>query len=100
MKVEEVDFGKYVTVKEYGGIAFWMDDWARSIEEKYVEHFETDDSGEVFFGWEEVEVVSDSAVECYMVGDDRMFKFDISDLTAIDVNDFCGSCGQIGCGHG
>jgi hypothetical protein len=100
MITEEVDFGKYVTAEGYGGIAFWMDDWTKDIQEKYVEYFDSDDSGEVFFGWEEVEVISDSVVECYMVGDDRMFKFDISDLTRIDVNDFCGSCGQIGCGHG
>ena len=100
MKVEEVDFGKYVAVESYSGIAFWMDDWVKSIEEQYVEYFDSDDSGEVFFGWEEVEVVSDSVVECYMVGDNKKFEFDISDLTRIDVNDFCVSCGQIGCGHG
>lgn len=100
MKVEEVDFGQYVTTKDYVGIAFWVDDWAKDIKEEYVEYLESGDSGEVFFGWEEVEVISDSVVECYMVGDDRMFKFDIEDLTIVDVNDFCGSCGQIGCGHG
>lgn len=100
MKVEEVDFGKYVTVESYSGIAFWIDNWVKSIEEQYVEYLETDDSGEVFFGWEEVEIISDSVVECYMVGDDKMYRFDISELTRIDVNDFCISCGQIGCGHG
>lgn len=100
MQTIDVDFGQYVTAKDYGGIAFWVDNWSKDIKEEYVEYIESGDSGEVFFGWEEVEVISDSIVECYMVGDDRMFKFDIEDLTIIDVNDFCGSCGQIGCGHG
>ncbi len=100
MLAEKIDFGKYVTVEGYGGIAFWVDNWAKEVKEEYVEYVDSDDSGEVFFGWEEVEVVSDSIVECYMVGDNRVFKFDISDLTEIDVNDFCGQCGQIGCGHG
>jgi hypothetical protein len=98
--LEEVDFGQYVTTDDYKGIAFWVDNWAKDVKQEYVEYIETDDSGEVFFGWEEVEVISDSVVECYMIGDDRMFRFEISELTLIDVNDFCGSCGQIGCGHG
>lgn len=100
MVIEDVDFGKYVSVDGYKGVAFWVDDWAREVTEQYVEYINYDDSDEVFFGWEEVESISDSKVECYMIGDDRKFVFDLSDLTAIDVNDFCGSCGQIGCGHG
>ncbi len=100
MLLQEVDFGMYVSHESYRGIAFWVDDWARSLEEQYVEYIESDDSGEVFFGWEEVEVISNSVVECYMVGDDKMYKFDIDELTAVNVNDFCYSCGQIGCGHG
>lgn len=100
MQTAEIDFGCYVSAEGYSGIAFWIDDWAKDIQERYAEYVEDGDSGEVFFGWEEVEVISDSIVECYMIGDNKMFRFDIEDLTPIDVNDFCGSCGQIGCGHG
>lgn len=35
---------------------------------------------------------------CYMVGDDREFVFDVDELTPLDEDDFCGGCGQIGCG--
>jgi len=36
-------------------------------------------------------------VECVMVGDNRIFTFDVSDLTP--VSDYCAGCGQTGCGH-
>ena len=38
-------------------------------------------------------------VVCRMVGDDRNFHFDPDDLIAIDREDYCGECGQIGCCH-
>jgi hypothetical protein len=39
-------------------------------------------------------------VTCAMVGDDRHFHFYEDDLTPIAREDYCGSCGQIGCAHG
>lgn len=38
-------------------------------------------------------------VVAVMVGDDRHFTFDRDDLTKLDRKDYCGECGQIGCGH-
>lgn len=35
-----------------------------------------------------------------MVGDDRDFYVDRYEVSVIDEDDFCGGCGQIGCGHG
>lgn len=35
-----------------------------------------------------------------MVGDDRRHAVDPSDLVRIDSEDYCGGCGQIGCGWG
>jgi hypothetical protein len=35
-----------------------------------------------------------------MVGDDRDFPVAITDIEPISTDDFCGGCGQIGCGHG
>ena len=37
MLAEKIDFGKYVTVESYGGIAFWVDDWAKEVKEEYFE---------------------------------------------------------------
>lgn len=101
MIATEIDdyVGGYVSVAGYGGVAFWLDDWAKEVKEEMFS-FIDDETGEVNWGWDEVEVVSDSMVECYMIGDNRKFIVDIQDLTKIDINDFCGSCGQIGCAHG
>ncbi len=35
-----------------------------------------------------------------MVGDDHQWHLDYDDLDPITPEEFCGSCGQIGCGHG
>ena len=35
-----------------------------------------------------------------MVGDDHEWHIDVSDITPLDEDDFCGGCGQVGCGHG
>lgn len=49
-------------------------------------------------------VVEDQAevqqVKIRMVGDDRDFLVDRSEVTAIEEDEFCGGCGQIGCGWG
>ena len=34
-----------------------------------------------------------------MVGDDSVHRFDPEDLHPLSVEQFCGSCGQIGCTH-
>lgn len=34
-----------------------------------------------------------------MVGDDYRYAFDLDELTKIDRESYCGSCGQIGCTH-
>jgi DMSO/TMAO reductase YedYZ molybdopterin-dependent catalytic subunit len=33
-----------------------------------------------------------------MVGDDKHFSFDPQDVTPIEREEYCGACGQIGCG--
>lgn len=38
-------------------------------------------------------------VVAVMVGDDRRFTFDPSELAPLGDLDYCASCGQIGCGH-
>ncbi len=36
---------------------------------------------------------------CVMVGDDRHWAFDPDDVRTLARADYCGECGQIGCGH-
>jgi|SRR5262252_1640933 len=38
-------------------------------------------------------------VVAVMVGDDRRFTFEPDELHALERADYCGECGQIGCGH-
>ena len=38
-------------------------------------------------------------VVAIMVGDDRRFTFGPEELAPIDREAYCGSCGQVGCGH-
>lgn len=68
----EYPHGASVTVSDYPGIAW------------YVSHIQPTDDGRVV---------------CVMVGDDRYFVFDREDLRPLAREDYCGSCGQIGCTH-
>lgn len=61
--------GTNVRVEGYGGVAWW------------VRH------------------VLDGQVVCRMVGDDRNFSFDPSELSQLAREEYCGECGQIGCTH-
>jgi hypothetical protein len=38
--------------------------------------------------------------EVRMVGDDQTHHANIGTIEPLDRDDFCGGCGQIGCGHG
>jgi hypothetical protein len=38
-------------------------------------------------------------VVCVMVGDDRRFTFEPDELIPLNDDDYCGSCGQVGCSH-
>ncbi len=41
---------------------------------------------------------NDGLVDVIMVGDDYVHTVEAIDVTSIDEGEFCGSCGQIGCG--
>ena len=41
-----------------------------------------------------------SVVLIHMVGDDHKFRVPIETLSPLDEEEFCGSCGQLGCMHG
>ncbi len=99
MLAQDVDFKRSYKVDGYRGIAFYLTGWAK--ESKEVEWEILDENGEV----EDVqsyteEVESDRFVIAIMIGDDREHTVDIDDLELLPDGDYCGSCGQIGCGWG
>jgi hypothetical protein len=80
--------GDHVRVKGFPGVACWyigpaerrvLDPW-----DPYQDTYEVDHSTAVVM----------------MVGDDKEREVAADDLELIDRDEFCGECGQIGCGHG
>lgn len=103
MQITKLDQKAHYSVKGWAGIAFFIWGFPKRWE-PYV-GFELDEDGE------EVEVELDEGewveqdetcgrVLVVMVGDDKKHEVDVEDLTQIEEEDFCPSCGQIGCGHG
>ena len=73
-------------IEGYKGIAWYVRGW--ETETRWEE--ETEDSEEVRTG----------NLVCTMVGDDRHFSIDPDDVSPLEDAKYCGTCGQIGCGHG
>ena len=72
------------TVEGYRGIAWRVMGWETAPDE------DTE--------WSGIEERTGDVV-AIMVGDDRTFTFSPDDLVAIAREDYCGQCGQVGCGH-
>lgn len=72
------------SVRGYGGVAWYVLGWETEPDE---------DSH-----WSGYEPRTGDVV-CVMVGDDHRYVFEESDLTPIKREEYCGVCGQIGCGH-
>jgi len=72
------------TVSGYRGIAWYVRGWETQADE------DTEWTGES---------PRTGRVVATMVGDDRQFTFDPDELTPLAREDYCGECGQIGCGH-
>lgn len=71
-------------VAGFGGVAFYVLGW------------ETEpDEDTVWSGYEQ----RTGKVVCVMVGDDKRWSFDPEDVTALEREEYCGECGQIGCMH-
>jgi len=70
------------TVRGYSGVAWRVYGW---------EVVRTEDTE-----WDGVEERT-GRVLCVMVGDDRRFTFELDELTPLDEQDYCASCGQVGC---
>jgi hypothetical protein len=93
-KVVPVKIGDIVRSKESWakGIAFQV------IRNDYEDHHysDYDEESDTDFHWVE-EVIIPDRFACVMVGDNRIFSFYEQDLEVIDEDEYCGSCGQIGC---
>lgn len=102
MEQNEIDFDASYTVDGYARIAFRLLGWDRKFEP--TEYWEVDpDTGDEYLAVDhsEGEWVDDpesGKVRAVMVGDDRTHVVDVEDLTAIADDDYCGGCGQVGCG--
>lgn len=99
MESEEFDFDSAYRVDGYDGIAWRATGYATEWTEESWEYDglgDTEDEGSYFYN--EPEEIEDRTRICaIMIGDDRVFTFDIEDFTAIDEEDYCPGCGQIGC---
>lgn len=84
--MSELDFDATYRVDGYDGIAWRI--------YEYIELCNEIADGE----WEWFP--DTSRVIAVMVGDNRHHTIDVDDLTVIDDEDYCHTCGQIGCGHG
>lgn len=83
--MSDFDFTKAYKVDGWSGIAWRAD-----------EHAE-----ENLADWSDDEPIwerDETRVVCHMIGDDRPFTFGVDELTAINDEDYCSGCGQIGCG--
>ena len=94
---------EYVRVRGHDGVA-WVVLGPEKIWEPFQILMENEETGETW--WDESEVdgvwVDDPSnnVRLCMVGDDRVYVFNEADLEPLRENEFCGTCGQIGCAHG
>jgi hypothetical protein len=43
-------------------------------------------------------ITCDEIYDCVMVGDDQVYRLEESEMELISEDEFCGGCGQIGCG--
>ena len=71
-------------VNGYGGIAWYVLGWET----------EPDEDTE-WSGYEN----RTGRVVAVMVGDDRKHTFDEDEVQALEREEYCGVCGQMGCGH-
>lgn len=100
---EMFDFDAIYSSSEYPGIAFRIDKYYSSWSDPawilMCDDLDCDHESEWCYQLEDSEEITDETqVIGHMVGDDHEYVLDVSELTELSDDDFCGSCGQIGCG--
>jgi hypothetical protein len=97
---KELDFDANYRVEGYRGIAWYLHGY--KTEEVPTICYGIDENGDEYEmeDWSETEKVEDrSQVVATMVGDNRKFTFDVDEVTLLGDDEFCHTCGQIGCCH-
>lgn len=79
----------------WGAAAYRIDGWAEGIAWRVLGWETEADADTEWSGYE----VRTGNVVAVMIGDDKHFSIDPAEVTPIDRLDYCGECGQIGCGH-
>lgn len=100
LEPKTLDFSLRYSVDSYPGVAFRILRYA-----EYPDHsvdWICDDSGhwhdESCYVEEFFTSIDYNAVIAVMVGDDYKHLIDVTELSPIEDEDYCSSCGQIGCG--
>ncbi len=83
------------SINGYSGIAWYVLGW--ETEPGDTEWWD-DEAGETVYD-DDPETKRTGRIVAVMIGDDRHFTFDEDEATPIARKDYCGECGQIGCGH-
>jgi hypothetical protein len=90
-------------VEGWGGIAVYIRGWTK--EERYegdlliCDDEDCDHSAsEMCWAEGDTSIIEGDMLRVVMVGDDREHEVDPDDLVMLDDDDYCSSCGQIGCG--
>ena len=97
----DIDMSAYYSVAGYGAIAWYLigydTEWTPE-EWEYIGGPDDDPDDECNYLYSEPEEIENrERVRAIMVGDDRVFTFELDELTVIGDDDYCHECGQIGC---
>lgn len=99
----DLDMSAHYTVDDHRGVAFYLAGYAFVEERKGCRGHATTTGaiGSLFYcdGSCEPLVEDRGYVRAVMVGDDREHIIPVENLTLIAEDDYCGSCGQVGCTH-
>lgn len=74
--------------------AYRIEGWSDGIAWRLLGYVEVLDED---YEWSGIANIDESHVNAVMIGDDRVFAFEVEDLTVIDEDEYCSECGQIGC---
>lgn len=103
---DTLDLDARYSVASSPGIAFYLLGYAKEMTEERYEfdcidpeaHPDDDDHSSACYVYNEPEEIENTdMVRAVMVGDDRVHIIDVSELTEISDEDYCSSCGQLGC---
>lgn len=54
----------------------------------------------MFDEWGETDGWDPDFILAHMIGDDRIYRIELTEVIPITDDEYCSQCGQIGCGHG